>query len=123
MKFLNLAFRPIAMAMMLAGSISMLALPQENLADFVEIENGRELYTRVFESQESNAPILFVLNGMTYNTEVWNQMLEGIVGQGYTVVVYDPEGMGKTLEKFGPQETRIPIENQVDDLLEENEVG
>lgn len=93
------------------------AAPEESFKGFVQLQNGRKLYTRVWNAPNANETLI-LLHGMTYDTTDWEQMVPHLVGQGRNVVVYDMVGMGKTLEEMGPQETRIPLQMQVDDLAQ-----
>lgn len=86
---------------------------------FVPIRKGRELYVDYIPAR-AGKPMLVLVNGLTYSTKDWNELMPGLVKHaeksGNGILRYDPMGMGKTLLKYAPINYVIPIEDQVEDL-------
>jgi pimeloyl-ACP methyl ester carboxylesterase len=86
---------------------------------FVSTAPDHELFVDYVAPQQ-NMPTLIVLNGLTYNTTQWDQMVAPLVKSGVGVFRYDMFGMGQTmihrLTTHGAPDEIIRYEDQVEDL-------
>lgn len=67
--------------------------------------------------KSSNIPTLIFLNGLTYEYDKWNLLVEYLRPLGYGIVQYDMVGQGQSLINYAAPSQPIFIENQVEDLL------
>lgn len=81
----------------------------------VELSNKQKIYSVHYQAQ-SDQPTVILINGLTYTTKAWDQMVLHLTGKGFGVLAYDPRGMGETLAKTGPATDVIPLAAQVEDL-------
>jgi pimeloyl-ACP methyl ester carboxylesterase len=103
--------------------VGVLSAPVGNFAGsfrgFVSTAPEHDLFVD-YVAPKPNMPTLIVLNGLTYNTTQWDQMVERLVKSGVGVLRYDMFGMGQTmvnrLVKYGPPHEIIRYEDQVEDL-------
>lgn len=82
---------------------------------FVSISSQRELYVDYVRAK-NNQPTVILLNGLTYSTVQWNQMVEPLLLRGVGILRYDMAGMGETLIKYAPILSAISYKDQVKDL-------
>lgn len=82
---------------------------------FVEVGRAEPLYVDYYQVDNASTTVV-ILNGLTYSTENWDQMMPYLVGRGYSIVRYDMRGQGKTIAHHGPELSIISYEDQVQDL-------
>ena len=82
---------------------------------FISISAKKELYVE-YVSPKNKMPLVVLLNGLTYSTRQWEDFTRALTARGIGVLRYDMYGMGKTLVKYAPVTTVIPVEDQVRDL-------
>lgn len=82
---------------------------------FIKISSSRELFVDYVKAK-NNQPTVILLNGLTYSTRQWEQMIQPLLVRGVGIVRYDMFGMGQTLAKYAPMMEIIPYQNQVADL-------
>ena len=82
---------------------------------FVTLPNKQELFVK-YHRPKDGKPTLVLLNGLTYDTENWNNFAKYFTDEGYGLVRYDMHGMGETLKREGSIQDLIPWEKQVEDL-------
>lgn len=90
---------------------------QPDFDGFVTLANGQKIYCIHYVAKEGR-PTLVLLNGLTYTTKPWQAMTTDLLKHNVGLVLYDPRGMGKTLEATGPATSVIPIEQQAEDLAQ-----
>lgn len=85
--------------------------------EFVEIRPGHKLYVE-HRVAGAGKPTVFLLNGLTWSTEDWSPFTSSLsnLDPEVGIVLYDMQGMGKTLLLDPKAEDSIPYENQVEDL-------
>lgn len=93
------------------------AVAKADFKGFVEIGPQKALYTEVITGAPGR-PTIVLLNGLTYDTRYWAPFVEALRPYGYSILMYDPVGMGRTLIRAGSADAVIPIEQQADDLNE-----
>jgi pimeloyl-ACP methyl ester carboxylesterase len=82
---------------------------------FNKVEPSKELYVEYYAPQ-AGRPTVVLLHGLTYTTAQWSKFIPYLTAKGYGVVCYDMEGMGKTLLKYAPIRSAIPLTGQIADL-------
>ena len=84
---------------------------------FLEIRPGVKLYVEHREAARGK-PTIYLANGLTWSTGDWQPFVRAMdeLDPGLGFVLYDPQGMGKTLMKYAPIRERIPFESQITDL-------
>lgn len=84
---------------------------------FVQVRPNQRLYVE-YRKATFGRPTLFLLNGLTWSTTQWGPFVTSLnkLDPGLGIVLYDMEGMGKTLLDKAPINFEIPIEHQVQDL-------
>lgn len=82
---------------------------------FVKVAPKRQLYVDYVKA-EGTKPTVVLLNGLTYSTRQWDDMVKPLIERGIGVVRYDMFGQGKTLLKYAPIKEVIPYQDQVSDL-------
>lgn len=113
----HLVMTLLIMAMNGLATTALALQPTQEL--YLRLPDGREIWTEVYKpsaTTNNSKPIVIFVNGLTYTTKPWQAMISSLVQRGYSVVAYDPWGMGKTLEKGGPIQDMIPLDKQVEDL-------
>lgn len=89
----------------------------KNFEGFVKTGKERSVYVQFQAAQAANAPVLILLNGLTYKIKSWDTFVQNIDRKRYSVLRYDAFGQGKTLSKHGPFfNIEIPYQNQIRDL-------
>lgn len=85
----------------------------------IRLESGRELYVD-HRPAVGDKPTLFLLNGLTWDTRHWGLMVNALkaLDPEIGVVLYDMEGMGRTLLNRLPPLYEIPFADQAEDLHE-----
>lgn len=58
-----------------------------------------------------------LLNGLTYEKESWQRLIQELLTHNFEVITYDPLGQGYSLRQFGAPRLSVPIEQQADDLF------
>lgn len=87
----------------------------DSFKGFVKIESVRSLYVD-WQQGQPGKPVVVLLNGLTYETTAWDSFVAQLAPYGYSILRYDPRGMGETLEKEGGVSEPIAIEDQARDL-------
>lgn len=84
---------------------------------FVRIRPDQRLYVEYREAR-AGRPTLVLLNGLTWKTLDWQPFVRELdrLDPDVGLILYDPEGMGRTLLDKAPITFDITIENQVRDL-------
>lgn len=81
---------------------------------FINIGN-KELYVD-YVAPKNNQPTVVLLNGLTYSTVQWAKMASFLKNRGAGILMYDMDGMGQTLLKYGVKTEPYFYMDQVDDL-------
>lgn len=92
------------------------AAKQERFQSLVTLSNKQVVYLDYMYPTQKNARTIILLNGLTYNTENWDHLVETIQDLGFGILRYDMRGMGKTFDANGPVTKPIPYMSQVEDL-------
>lgn len=90
---------------------------QEFVKGFVQIQPDRRLW--VEQRQAVNGkPTLFFLNGLTWSTTQWRPLVAALdkLDPEIGIVLYDMDGMGRTLLDKAPVTWNIPFASQIKDL-------
>lgn len=106
-----------ALMMTLLTTISVLAADfrlTANFEGFVDIGN-KELYVE-YIAPRMNQPTVVLLNGLTYSTVQWTKMVKVLKKTGVGILMYDMDGQGRTLLKYGVKSEPYYYMDQVDDL-------
>ncbi|MGE0633069.1 MAG: alpha/beta fold hydrolase [Pseudobdellovibrionaceae bacterium] len=83
---------------------------------FITVRPGRDLFVDLVKAAPGN-PTVFLLNGLTYSTEQWNDFIPFLLKNKIGVVRIDLFGMGQSLiMKSGPPLSAISYQDQVEDL-------
>lgn len=84
---------------------------------FVDVGGGRRLWME-YKPATSGKPTLILLNGLTWSTREWYPFASALeaLDPDYGILLYDMEGMGRTLLDRAPVRWEIPLAQQVDDL-------
>jgi pimeloyl-ACP methyl ester carboxylesterase len=84
---------------------------------FVQVRSDQRLYVE-HRKAAPGKPTLFLLNGLTYSTAQWQPLVSALdrLDPHIGIVLYDMEGMGKTLLAKAPVNFDIPIDHQLRDL-------
>lgn len=85
-----------------------------NFNGFVDIGN-KELYVD-YIAPKRNQPTVIFLNGLTYSTFQWSKMVAVLKKSGTGILMYDMDGQGQTLLKYGVKAEPYSYIDQVDDL-------
>ncbi len=86
----------------------------KNYKGFINIES-KELYVEYW-APKNQMPTVVLLNGLTYSTKQWHQMVLEFSKWGFGILTYDMNGMGNTLLKYGIRLQPYPYLDQVHDL-------
>jgi pimeloyl-ACP methyl ester carboxylesterase len=81
--------------------INFLLLDFASSGEFVEVYEGRSLYTE-YKRAQKNHPTIILLNGMTYSTHQWDKLLKifHVDHPEAGTLTYDMYGMGETKKKY-----------------------
>jgi pimeloyl-ACP methyl ester carboxylesterase len=84
---------------------------------FVKVRANQRLYVE-YRKAAAGRPTVWFLNGLTWSTEEWQPTVAALdaIDTSIGIVLYDPEGMGKTLLDKAPITFDIPFDSQVTDL-------
>lgn len=84
---------------------------------FVKVGSTQRLYVEHRPAKEGK-PTIYFLNGLTWSTQDWQPLVAAldVIDPGIGIVLYDMEGMGKTLLNKAPVSFDIPYSHQVRDL-------
>lgn len=106
--------RALILTIALLGS---LASARDLNEGFIEIRPGVQLHVEHYLAKNGQ-PTLFLLNGLTYNTENWTELVKYLkaTNPDLGIVLYDMQGQGKTLLRTRDPRVDLPIELQVQDL-------
>lgn len=85
-----------------------------NFKGFVSIQT-KELYVDYTAPTKSKETVV-LLNGLTYSTTQWDQLVAELKTKGLGVLRYDMDGMGKTLLRHGVKPEPYAYTDQVEDL-------
>lgn len=86
----------------------------KNFKGFVSIP-AKDLYVDYIAPQ-AKKPTVVLLNGLTYSTVQWDQMVTELQKKGLGILRYDMDGMGKTLLRHGVKPEPYAYTDQVEDL-------
>src|SRR5665213_4014056 len=80
---------------------------------FVQVRANQRLYVEYRKAQPGR-PTIFLLNGLTWETTQWQPLVTALdqLDTSIGIVLYDMEGMGKTLLDKAPINFDIPFESQ-----------
>jgi len=97
----------------LAAMAEMAGAAADFQKSFVTIRPGQELYVE-YRAAEFGQPTLFLLNGLTYNTDNWSSLVLELdkIHPGLGIVLHDMEGMGHTWLQRSPLSQQIPMDQQ-----------
>lgn len=82
---------------------------------YVDLGPHKSIYVELIAGQPGK-PTLVLLNGLTYDTRYWAPFVKAFKPFGYSILMYDPVGMGRTLIKENAADNTIAIEQQAADL-------
>ena len=103
----------------MASSVQAFAKASESVwtKGFVQVRPNQRLYVEQRKAAPGR-PTLLLCNGLTWSTEQWQPLVKAldVIDPTIGIVLYDMEGMGKTLLDKAPITFDIPFENQVRDL-------
>lgn len=92
------------------------SVSDQQFKGFITVAPGRELFVDIVKAAPGN-PTVFLLNGLTYTTEQWNDFVPYLLKNKIGVVRIDLYGMGQSLIlKSGPVVSSISYESQVENL-------
>lgn len=94
---------------------SALGAGADSFKGFIKIDSLRSLYVD-WHQGASDKPVVILLNGLTYETPDWDSFVTQLAPYGYSILRYDPRGMGQTLAKEGGVSEPIAVEDQARDL-------
>lgn len=83
----------------------------------VQLKNGRKLYVE-YTAPKANNPVLVFVNGLTYSTKDYEVLSLKLQEMGYGTLLYDAQGMGKTLLVNPLPTAPIDYKDQITDLDE-----
>lgn len=87
---------------------------QRRVERFVPTREGREVFVDFLEP-EPGKTVIVLDNGLTYRTAIWDAFVEHLKGEGLGILRFDPQGMGKTMERYGALQKPVTIAEQVED--------
>ncbi|MCM2282570.1 MAG: alpha/beta hydrolase [Bdellovibrionaceae bacterium] len=106
-------------ALGLAGAAAPLdvvhASPEPSESGFIQIGHHRSLWVN-YEKPAPGKPVIVLVNGLTYKASSWESFAQGLRGEGFGILRFDPMGHGRTLLKHAPQREPLPIEGQLRDM-------
>jgi len=76
----------------------------------------QEIFVQFTKPLNPNFPTLVFLNGLTYEYDNWDALIEYLRPLGYGLIQYDPVGHGQSLLRYGAPTAPVSIESQADDL-------
>lgn len=104
----------IAMGSLLLASTGWSFDLTKNFKGFVSIP-AKDLYVD-YVAPKGKKPTVVLLNGLTYSTVQWDDMVAELEKKGLGILRYDMDGMGKTLLRHGVKPEPYAYTDQVDDL-------
>lgn len=93
------------------------ASAREFMTGLVRVAKERELYVE-YRSALNRKPTLFLVNGLTYSTKEWQKFVTALdqIDPDFGLVLFDMNGMGRTLLNQGPVDQAIPFLQQTQDI-------
>lgn len=84
---------------------------------FVQIRDDQRLWVE-HRKAKNGKPTIFFANGLTWSTREWKPLVAALnkLDPEFGIVLYDMQGMGRTLLDKAPVTWEIPFESQIHDL-------